>query len=386
MVLGESESHFDMKSHWNVCLDSNTTSSQDPERTPYSAFLISARVHLNFGECGVKKQHSMQYCECPDRSCFLWSNKANVVYLVMLLVGQHIIAAEKILQKHCKSTSAIHMLRSCQHHNKDVHTWYIQQANLLPNSTYSTVSCILKPIHGRRDHLPNTRWSSCHCITCPSKTPSSCVVAVPHRPNPLWFEWGKPCLLVFLAEGFPNRVADLQRNPTSQRSDVSQGSTYKLKSLNIKIRTNSEKKKQIPTTQQEPIDPHRASTSTCRGFILLWFPFFITSNDQTVSSFPGVASLQLFLHWLRKVSNICWLHVMHVNSSWPSFFLKEGTYWIHFCLPEVFAVKKHSKRNVKHLWLNGLLDLTTVPTAQHGLCFCGVTFHIVGLCLRCTGG
>ena len=61
------------------------------------------------------------YCECPDRSCFVGSNKANVVYLVMLLVGQHIIAAEKILQKHCKSTSAIHMLCSCQHHNKDVH-------------------------------------------------------------------------------------------------------------------------------------------------------------------------------------------------------------------------------------------------------------------------
>lgn len=31
MALGESESHFDLKSHWNVCLDSNTTNSQDPE-------------------------------------------------------------------------------------------------------------------------------------------------------------------------------------------------------------------------------------------------------------------------------------------------------------------------------------------------------------------
>ena len=211
-----------------------------------------------------------------------------------------------------------------------------------------------------------------------------------------------PCLLVFLAEGFPNRVADLKRGIQPAKGVMFQkGSTYKLKSLNIKIRTNSEKKYQIPTTKHEPIDPHRASTSTCRGFILLWwFPFFITSNDQTVSSFSGVASLKLFLHWLRKVSNICWLHLMHVNSSWPSFFLKED-YWIHFCLPEVFAVKQHSKETWNSLvkWPSRPHHsgsplcctkrspfLTTVPTAQHGLCFCGVTFHIVGLCLRCTGG
>ena len=109
---------------WNLTgMFAWTVTLQTPkiQRTPYYAFLISARVHLNFGECGVKKQHSIQYCECPDRSCFVWSNKANVVYRVMLLVGQHIIAAEKILQKHCKSTSAIHMLCSCEHHNKDVH-------------------------------------------------------------------------------------------------------------------------------------------------------------------------------------------------------------------------------------------------------------------------
>lgn len=109
---------------WNLTgMFAWTVTLQTPkiQRTPYYACLISATVHLNFGECGVKKQHSIQYCECPDRSCFVWSNKANVVYQVLLLVGQHIIAAEKTLQKHCKGTSAIHMLCSCQHHNKDVH-------------------------------------------------------------------------------------------------------------------------------------------------------------------------------------------------------------------------------------------------------------------------
>ena len=33
-ALGENESNFDLKSHWNVCLDSNTTNSQDPRGLP----------------------------------------------------------------------------------------------------------------------------------------------------------------------------------------------------------------------------------------------------------------------------------------------------------------------------------------------------------------
>lgn len=130
------------KSFWSEMF-AWTVTLQAPkiQRTPYYAFLISARVHLNFGECGVKKQHSIQYCECPDRSCFVWSNKANVVYLVMLLVGQHIIAAEKILQKalqkHLRYSHVVFLSASRQRCSYKHHT--SKKANLLSNSTYSPV-------------------------------------------------------------------------------------------------------------------------------------------------------------------------------------------------------------------------------------------------------
>lgn len=49
------------KSFWSEMF-AWTVTLQAPkiQRTPYYAFLIFARVHLNFGECGVKKQHRLQ--------------------------------------------------------------------------------------------------------------------------------------------------------------------------------------------------------------------------------------------------------------------------------------------------------------------------------------
>ena len=221
----------------------------------------------------------------------------------MLLVGQHVIAAEKSMKQSCKSTSAIHNLCSCEGHSKHDHTSK-KQICLLHILQY-IVSCILKPIHGRRDHLPNRSkvWNSlvqflfvslCHLSF--EKT-QLFMVLIPHRLNPLHFVWGNPCiaclsfwLKAFRTESRTFRGCFNQPKEWCFTGIYGQFEIAKHQNLQTSWEKNTNNKTRSYWSSLILYIYLSRSCFTMRNFI------YITSNYQTIFSFPGVASLKLFLH------------------------------------------------------------------------------------------
>lgn len=354
------------------------------QRTPYYAFLISARVHLNFGECGVKKQHSIQYCECPDRSCFVWSNKANVVYLVMLLVGQHIAA-----EKYCKSIAKAPPLFTCCvlvsittkmfiHYTSKKQICFLILHILWYNVSWSRSMVVASTFQVQGE---------VHVIVSPVLWKPPAFVWLPSLTGQTrcGFGWGKamPACLSGWRLSEPSRGPE-KRNTTSQRSDVSQGIYVQIEIAKHQNTNQLRKKYQIPNNKT------RTYWSSSSLYIYL-SRFYFT---MMISIFHYIKWSKCFLiSWSRISATILTLTLesfqyllatCYACQQLLTFFLpKRGT------IEYIFLCQKCLLHHSKETWNtfgNGLLDLTTVPTAQHGLCFCGVTFHIVGLCLRCTGG
>lgn len=166
------------------------------------------------------------------------------------------------------------------------------------------------------------------------------------RPNPLRFWVGMaPCLLVFLAEGFPNRVADLKRGIQPAKGVMNSQGFY----VEIEIAKHHNRKqlrKKIPDTNNKT----RTYWSSSSLYIYL-SRFYFTMMISILHYIKW--SNRFLISWSRISATILTLTpesfqyllaTCHACQQLLTFFLpKRENYWIHFCLPEVFAVKQHSK-------------------------------------------
>ena len=109
---------------------------------------------------------------------------------------------------------------------------------------------------------------------------------------------------------------------------------------------------------------------------------YSTSNYQTISSFPGAPHLCHHSYPdSENLKNIFAAYTLCWKSTAPDLLKlpKKRNYILDTFL---FARKCLLLGNVKNRETS---EHMAFSTPQQGLCFCGVTFHIVGLCLRCTG-
>ena len=146
-----------------------------------------------------------------------------------------------------------------------------------------------------------------------------------------------------------------KRNTTSQRSDVSEGIHVQIEIA--KHQNTNQLRKKIPDTNNKT----RTYWSSSSLYIYL-SRFYLTMMISILHYIKW--SNRFLISWSRISATILtltpesfqyFLATCHACQQLLTFFLpKRENYWIHFCLPEVFAVKQHSNRKVKHLWLNGL--------------------------------
>lgn len=240
------------------------------------------------------------------------------------------------------------MLCSCQHHNKDVrYIIYTSKKQICFLILHVLQYLEADPWSSRSPSKYRVKFMSLHYLSF--EKPQLLCSCRPSQAKPaaVWVGMA-PCLLVFLAEGFPNRVADLiHRNTTSRRSDVSQGSTYKLKSLNMKIRTNSDKNTRYQQQNKNLlilIEPLHLLVE-----VLFYYDDFHFSLHQMIKPFPHFLESHLCNYSYTDSGKfplfdgymICMSTAPDLLSSF-----KRGTiYWyIHFCLPEVFAANIIQKK------------------------------------------